>query len=752
MNYKLRKALPVLAFIAYSLSFIVSNAQSRVDSLNVRLKQEAEDTNKVRTLYELAGDLDIQGDLHKADSVGNMALTLARKLNYKSGIMDVLGMLGIVYKDMGNYQDALRAHTEALQLAQELGSKADELRNLSNIGVVYYTQGEYPKALEYDFNALKAARAAGNKRLEANNLSNLGLVYWADNEYQKAIDFCDSAVTIYNQISDKGGIARNTGNIGVIYYNMHNYPKAHEYLEKALHMNEELGRKGGVIRNTNNIGNIYDDEGDYEKAIEYYRRGLDMSQQLGDRADVAISLGDIGASYYKQKKYSDADEYLNKALDVAKEIKSLEMIKSYNQQLSDLYYATGKYDKALDALKKYNDAKDSLVNEEKSKQIGKLEAKAEYDKQLALQQADNEKKKALAVAESIRQKEIIVFVAAIALAVAFIALIIFRSLKTTRQQKATIEKQKALVEEQKAIVDERNEAILDSIIYAKQLQDAILPPLEDVETLFPESFILYKPKDIVAGDFYWMYSFPLPVGEGRGEVTFIAACDCTGHGVPGAMVSVVCSNALDRAVKEFGITEPGKILDKVRELVIETFGKNEGEIKDGMDITLASITIPSVIARNEARLNDQVGQAISGADKRLPRPDDGSRSDVTVQLNWAGANRPLFIISTQQGKSEIKELLPDKQPIGSYEINKPFSTHTVPLSKGDCIYLYTDGLGDQFGGPKGKKFKSKQVEQMLAGNAHLPMKEQKHVIETTFERWKGALDQTDDICVIGVRI
>ena len=296
---------------------------------------------------------------------------------------------------------------------------------------------------------------------------------------------------------------------------------------------------------------------------------------------------------------------------------------------------------------------------------------------------------------------------------------IFRSLRITRKQKQVIE--------------EKSKDILDSITYAKRLQDAILPPLSLIKQHLPESFVLYKPKDIVAGDFYWMEHIPAAEftsrrageddknifyrGEGlKGEAVLVAAADCTGHGVPGALVSVVCSNALNRTVKEFKITETGKILDKVRELVVQTFEKSENNVQDGMDISLVAISRQSLV--------------------------DGA------EVQWSGAFNSLLYI---QG-GEIKEVPADKQPIGKHEGQKPFSSHTLNLKKGDTLYLLTDGYADQFGGPKGKKFKYRQLNDKLKVISDKPMDEQKNILEQTIENWKGDLEQVDDILIIGIRI
>ena len=255
---------------------------------------------------------------------------------------------------------------------------------------------------------------------------------------------------------------------------------------------------------------------------------------------------------------------------------------------------------------------------------------------------------------------------------------------------------------QKEIVDEKNQEILDSINYAKRIQKAILPPDKVIKENLPNSFVLYLPKDIVAGDFYWM--------ETVGNKTIFAAADCTGHGVPGAMVSVICNNALNRAVREFKLTEPCKILDKVREIVISEFEKSEEEVKDGMDISLCVL--------------------------------DGT------SLHYAGANNPLWIVRN----NELIEYKANKQPIGKYAKETPFLSHKLELLKDDCIYLSTDGYPDQFGGPKGKKMKAANFKKLLVSISNQSVSEQKAKINSHFINWLGDFEQLDDVCVIGVKI
>lgn len=261
---------------------------------------------------------------------------------------------------------------------------------------------------------------------------------------------------------------------------------------------------------------------------------------------------------------------------------------------------------------------------------------------------------------------------------------------------------------QNAILENKNVQITDSIKYAKHIQNAILPSHNTVKKYLDETFIVYKPKDIVAGDFYWIHP------RNNGEV-LLAAADSTGHGVPGAMVSVVCTNALNQAVKEFGLTDPGMILDKVRELVSDAFQQSDSdEVRDGMDISLC------LIDKN----------------KRI--------------LKWAGANNPLWII--RENSDDLEVVRPDKQSVSKTDNPVPFKTHTVQLNKGDCFYLFTDGYADQFGGSSSKKYMQKRIKKLLLSIYRKTMSTQKKLITDNLMHWMGKQEQVDDICFIGIRL
>jgi serine phosphatase RsbU (regulator of sigma subunit) len=453
-----------------------------------------------------------------------------------------------------------------------------------------------------------------------------------------------------------------------------------------------------------------------------------MTKELEDKGGIASNLGNIGSIYTSLKKYKEAENYLLQALAIADSIVILKEKMHFEISLSELYSQTGKDKKAFEHFKNYIEARDTLINQDKSREIMNFE----FAKKEAATKAEQEKKDVLAAAESRKQKIIIWSVISGLLLVIFFTGFIFRSLRITRKQKNIIESQKIKVDEtneelhkqneeilaqrneienQKHLIEVHQKEIVDSITYAKRIQDAILPPIELIKQKLPNSFVLYKPKDIIAGDFYWM--------EEINNTLFVAVADCTGHGVPGAMVSVVCSNALNRAVKEFDLTDTGKILDKITDLVLETFEKSSTEVKDGMDISLLSIKfgLPGVI-------NEE------------------------IKIQWSGAYNPLWYFKN----NELNEIKADKQPIGKSDYRKPFTTHNIDAKTDTVFYLFTDGYADQFGGPKGKKFMYKQFLEKLKETLDLETDEQQQYLNTAFENWKGNYEQVDDVTVIGIRL
>ena len=639
----------------------------KLDSLTLILKKDKEDTNKVNHLNRLSREYINTGRYDTALHYDNIALQLSQKLIFKNGIANSYNNIGFVYYDQGDYPKALDYYLKALKIDEEQKDKNGMAKRLGNIGNVYKDQKDLQKSLDYYFKALKMSEEVGNKQVQANNLGNIGIVYKLQAEAAGENPGLESKDSLYK--------------------------KSLDYYFKALKMAEEVGNKNAMATFLGNIGNVYKDQKEFSQALEYSFKALQMNEELGNKNGIARVLGSIGEIYTSVNKYDEAEKHLLRALALDTTIGALTGTMYRQQALSELYEKMGKPAKALEHFKKAMTVKDTLFNANRNKEITNKAMNYEFEKM----KAEQEKKDAVAEAEN-KKKNIILFFALTSLLLILVfAGFVFRSLRITR-------KQKHIIEIQKQKVEEHQKEIIDSITYAKILQDAILPPLHFVKKHLPDSFILYKPKDIVAGDFYWM--------EVVDNTIFIAAADCTGHGVSGAIISVVCSNALNRTVNEFGLRDTGKILDKVTELVIETFEKSDKNVMDGMDISLLSI------------------------------------NKTSGEINWSGANNALWYV--QNGI--VNEIAPDKQPIGKHDNRKPFTTHSVAHQPNTIFYLYTDGYADQFGGPRGKKFMYRQMEEKVLAICKNPLAEQENELDKVFHAWKGNQDQVDDVCIIGIKI
>jgi tetratricopeptide (TPR) repeat protein len=684
------------------------------------LPEKVDEKDKIRqqkVVAAIIGNIGIvyknQGDYAHALEYYFKALKINEEIGNKDGQTNMLGNIGTVYSDQGNFSKALEYYFKAQKIDEEIGNKRSQAVNLGNIGLVYKDQGNYAKALDYYFKALKINEEIGNKRSQAINLGNIGIVYHNQGNYDKALDYYFKALKINEEIGNKHGQAANLGNIGLVYWNQGNYAKALEYYFKALKINEEIGNKRNQAINLGNIGIIYKDQCDYAKALDYYFKALKIHEEIGNKRSQAINLGNIGGVYIKQKKYKEAEEYLKKAIEIGEELHIIYELQGFYNSLSNLYSKTGRDKDALEAYKKHVMYKDSINSEENKKALATREMQYLFEKKQAEEKARYEKMMALAEAEKKRQKIIIWFVTVcLILILAFLG-VTFYSLQITKKQKRIIEeardeivRQKEEVEKQKQIVEEKNKEITDSILYARRIQDAILPDEDLWNKLLPESFKLYLPKDIVAGDFYWLVE--------TDNYIFVASADCTGHGVPGAMVSVTCSNALNKSVLEEKITSTNEILNRTREIVIKQLqSQQQGQLQDGMDICLV-------------RINKK---------NRL-------------QIQYSGANRPLVFVS----KGNITEIKPDKQPIGYYELAKPFSVQEIEFTQDTCLYLFSDGYADQFGGEKNKKLGNRKWKEMLAEISGKDMKEQAEFLKNYFDKWKASYPQTDDVTVIGIKI
>jgi serine phosphatase RsbU (regulator of sigma subunit)/tetratricopeptide (TPR) repeat protein len=567
---------------------------------------------------------------------------------------------------------------------------------INNMGVIYQQNGDISKAIKFFHKSLKYQEEIDDKYGTSMALNNIGAIYNNQGNIDKALEYLLKSLAIREEIGSKKGIAQSLNNIGAIYYKLTDYPKALSYYKKSLTLYEAIDDKEGTAYSLSNIGNVYDKQ-NLPYGLSYHLRSLIIREEIGDKKGEAFALYSIGESYLNKGQINEAIKYANKSYTISTQMGYYQNIERSNHLLSRIYKKTKNYKLGWEAYEKFISLRDS-TNNEKNKRIAlDQDSKYKFEKEQAVRDAEYKKELEIIEEKGQKQKIISFSITGGLILVLIFSFIVVSRLKLTR-------KQNLIIEEQKQLVDIKNKEILDSITYAKRIQEAILPPVTDLNKYLKNGFVIYKPKDIVAGDFYWL--------EQKDDIILFAAADCTGHGVPGAMVSVVCNNALNRAVREYHLTRPNEILDKVRELVIETFEKSGQEVKDGMDIALCSLNFS------------------------------------TNLLTFAGANNPVYIVR----KDNLIETKGDKQSIGRFAGTKPYHAHNIDLEKGDNIYVFTDGYPDQFGGEKGKKFKYKQLKEVLISIQEHTMNDQQKIIDQTFTRWKGDLEQIDDVLMIGVKI
>jgi tetratricopeptide (TPR) repeat protein len=703
--------------IVFAFLFLPGIAQNRADSLwNSWQNTQLADTVRLASLKELILDYYLNYDSDSTILLAQMEYEFASKSGQKKYKAQALLTQGKAYYYKGENLKALDAETKSLIISQGTGDKKAMGNTLCNLGNVFLEMGNYSDAVDKYTQSMKIAEELDDKALVAANLANIGIICFSQGDYKKAMEYNSKNLEITEELNDPYSLSYSYRNIGKVHEVKGDFQKAIFAYTRAYNFSEEAKDESGMSYSLSYLGNVYRSMKDYDKAEEYFQRSLAIGEKLNDTYGISENLNAIGNCYLEKKNYPKAIEYCKKSLALAEKTELVLIRRNATQSLYSIYKRTGDYKQALAMHELFTNVKDTLLSEENRKGVLKKEIQYKYEKQsladsLAYVQKQelNEVAHASQLEKEKHQRYILYGGLLFALSIGAVA---FRGYRRKKRDNETISFQKKQVELQKDIVEQKQKEIIDSISYAKRIQDTILPPPRIVKQWFPDSFIYYKPKDIVAGDFYWLEA----VHENNsGQTVFLAAADCTGHGVPGALVSVVCSNALNRSVKEFGLRQPGPILGKARDLVIESFNKEGEDVKDGMDISLISIQ-----------------QHTSGI----------------TEAEWAGANNPLWIIRN----GELIEFKADKQPIGQYTDAHPFTTHKITLQKGDTLYLFSDGFQDQFGQASGKKFKSAQMKKLFLSVQDRNMDEQKKIIDQTFREWKGSFEQVDDVCIIGLRI
>jgi len=662
--------------------------------------------------------------------------------------------LGDAYHTVQNLDSAQFYFERAAEFATEMAYLGLQASAFYGLGEVAYERSNGLEAITY-LNKALAIEGGLDAAIELEIYNIMGVVYLRFGEGDKAILFFDKALAIQSEASTISGESYEFlyNNKGITYVDLGMYDSARFNHQKCLSIRLEKGSTFGIGQSYNNLGTVFYELNVFDSALVYYQKGLDFRTKSEQKTTSSIleSQINIAKTYIALNDYLNAEKLLETLESHTEDFQSLDLKIRLYEQLMELNGRTKNYERAYSYARNYYHLKDSLYGIDQREELIRMNLSEQYaekkqqDSLIALEKlkyAEIEKTKEDQIRQqNERESNLIQWGLIIALLLmGGILILIFRNFRSKKRasdqillQKKEVEKQRDIAQSEKQVADQQrviaqrqkmeleyiNQEITDSINYAKRIQNAILPSDNAIQQALKAQFVLYIPKAIVAGDFYWVRQI-----EDR---VYFAAADCTGHGVPGALVSIVCSNALNRAVEEFNLVEPGEILDKATDLLLEAFVQSDEDVKDGMDIALCCL------------------------DRK------------TNKMSFAGANNPLYIVKKKQSglnyeKESIQndthiliEVRGNKQSVGYHDNRVPFKTMLPPIDHGDMVYSFSDGFPDQFGGVRGKKYKYKQLKYFLLQIATHTVDEQRQLLSDEFHDWKGDLEQVDDICIFGYR-
>lgn len=636
----------------------------------------------------------------------NKAIELARQSSDDEFLGHAYTNRAKSYKQLSEYDKAIANLDTANSIF--ITTKNKGLLTSVNIdyGNVYYLKGDYSEALRYYIIGEKLAEEANDKALEGICLNNIGNIFRFQGNYDKAIDYYQKAYNLNRYIKDTVKTALALDNIGAVYNSKGEYEIALGYQLSALKMLEKSKNKRFLAEVLMNIGATSQDSKKYDAALNYFKRAIKLNEEIGSKFGMIGCMINMGNVFRSQKKYTEAIEILDRTMELAKEIGVKNYIKETALNLSQAYEEMNQPQKALEYYKMYSDLKDSIFNDESTSQINELSAKYEADKrqkEIELLTKDQDLKNT-----KLKQKDTINIALFIGIFLVVILMgLVFYRYQEKRKANNLLEEKNFAINEQKELVSEKNREITDSINYARRIQDAMLPSHKILNEYFKDNFIFYQPKDIISGDFYWALR--------KDDKLYLAAADCTGHGVPGALMSMIGITFLRQIINELNITDTAEILNRLHIMVLDALNEdiNSRNSKDGMDLALLKIDLPNGNAQ------------------------------------FTGAVRPLYIIS----KNGFEVVKGDRFSIGGIKtMEESYSSVEIELTSGKSFYMFSDGFADQFGQKNGKKFMVKKLQNLLMEVHQYPMSEQSQKVSEIFNDWKGTLEQTDDVLLLGIKV
>lgn len=628
---------------------------------------------------------------------------LCLEKNYDLGAAKSLLQVCRYYTLKGKVDSSLQYLPQAIKLAHKTNDTTLIITSYLFYARNLATNSKYDLAISQALIAQKFSENQKNLKLKTKVYHDLGFIHSAMNLHHKAIMYFEKGLGISKANKDTFNFANISARLGGEFHYVKLYDSSLYYNLQGLTYFKMLNHKRGIGASMVNLASSYSALHQTDKAIEITKEAIKLRIELGDSYAVTMLKANLTDCYYDKQDYKKALELAKECEILVKEQNESELIIQNYNSLRKIYRKLNNNELAYTYSERYIKYKDSIFEAANFKTLNELQAKYESEKnerEIKFLQAENESKEQQANNERKTRNLMVASISVVALLIGIFTLLLFKRFKVTQRQKGIIERQKELV-------DEKNREVTDSINYALTIQQAVIPHENDLKEGIKNAMVVFKPKDIVSGDFYWHSKI--------NQYIFYVVGDCTGHGVPGAFMSLMGINYLSEIINEKTIFETNDILDALRKKVIVNLNKTNStsQKRDGMDLAIF-------------RFNTE-----------------------TMQVQFSGANNAIYVL--QDG--ELKELKGDKMPIGLHSgDDKPFTKKEITLKSGDRIFSFTDGLPDQFGGPKGKKLMYKTVEKFILQNNQKPLSELKLVIEQEFKSWKGVLEQVDDITFLAVQV
>lgn len=687
-----------------SLSFALHS--QNIDSLYRVILQEKNDSVKVsRIINQIVTHYEASGDYKNATILLNKTKGLNKNNHnvlFKIQIKEIELLI-----DQEKYDAANDSVDSLLKRAEKNRNPYEEgmcLRLKAHIQLYSENLDESSKLY---FQALNKFKEANFQPGIALSYSDIAGVNYYNEHFDKAAEYWEKSIEIYKNLNKIKQAANDLSNLGITYLELHNLNGAEKALLEALAISHEVKDPAIEASVYSNLTRLEYDKNNYRKAIEYNNLAAKYYESIKNYNKLSNIYSNGAELARSNKQYQEAILYINKAFEAESLTGNKLNLANLHLNKSAIYLDLGNYKEAYESLRNYMNDKDSLVNLENQKNINELEKKYQIKEQRKENELLNEQLKTQEISSS-KMRITIILISTILIILIAIAIYISKQNREKNIINQQLSEKNAIINKQKAIVEEQNQDITDSIKYAKRIQGAILPPRNLWQKILPHSFVLYMPKDVLSGDFYWI--------EESDDYVYVAAADCTGHGVPGALISIVNYNLLNKAVLEKNLVTPSEILDSVNLWLTESLHQtyHESAVKDGMDISLIAIHKHS------------------------------------NKILFAGANNPIYVVS----KGELKQIKGDKFPVGAFVEDKiqHFTTHQLNLIPGDTIYLFSDGFADQFGGTNGKKYKYAAFQKKLLDISALDIADQRSVMKAEFNLWKGNHEQVDDVLLVGIKI